>query len=64
LVGGEWREGHRLAGLEQWPAWRTDPPADDDMEVHEVVAVAPSGGAWHLEQRRTVGDRAERMWRE
>jgi hypothetical protein len=64
LVGGEWREGHRLAGLELWPAWRTDPPADDDTEVHEVVAVAPSGGAWHLEQRQTVGDRAERMWRE
>jgi hypothetical protein len=39
------------------------PPADDDMDVHEVAAAAPSGGARRLEQRQTVGGRAERTWK-
>jgi hypothetical protein len=32
---------------------------DDDTEVHEVAAVAPSGSARHMEQRSTVRSREE-----
>jgi hypothetical protein len=32
---------------------------DDDTEVHEAAAAAPSGGARRLEQRSTARGRAE-----
>jgi hypothetical protein len=43
----------------------SEPPVDDDTEVHEAAAAAPSGGARRLEQRSAVRGGAEwaEAWR-
>jgi hypothetical protein len=56
-VGGTvWLEGNDVRGGGRFGE-RT--PSDDDMEVHEAAAAAPSGGAQRLEQRSAVRGRVE-----
>jgi hypothetical protein len=57
LEGNDVRGGGRSAPSSGQFGERT--PSDDDMEVHEAAAAAPSGGAQCLEQRSAARGRAE-----
>jgi hypothetical protein len=48
-VGGKWRGGVVSGRVRAVAGLASEPPAEDDIEVHEATAAAPSSGAWFME---------------